>query len=293
MAQTLDQIIKELDPGYSGSRKVINQQLTALPGQTQSQISGLQAQADQSHTDILDAARRRGLGFSGIPVGEQVKYDSTVFKPAVANLYSNENQQRLSLTDALNSLYRDQRNQATTLRDSQLSRDEQIRQFNANLAFQREQLAEQKRQADAANANIGGYFGGGNVSSGASNQTRAKVPTIQQRKGGGFNFTDASGRAISAAAYAKLSGTPFRTLLSEMAKKGDRGAAQALQYVGNDFGYNPNKVGANSGAVNLLNSLLWGVTNVKPYAQPARQSSYDKKLSAMSGGRGVGSQGFF
>jgi len=77
------------------------------------------------------------------------------------------------------------------------------------------------------------------------------------RPGGGFNFTNAQGQAISAATYAMQTGQSFRTLLGTMAAKGDTGASQALGFVGNDYGYDPNKV-RDQGSANLYNALTWG-----------------------------------
>lgn len=77
---------------------------------------------------------------------------------------------------------------------------------------------------------------------------------MTQRAGGGFNFTH-NGKAISAATYAMGTNTQFRTLLQTMANKGDTGAKSALNFVGNDYGYNPNAIGNNG---NLYNALTWG-----------------------------------
>jgi hypothetical protein len=260
MARALDQIIAELDPGYAGSRKTTQTQLDALPGETTAQASGLQAQADQSHTDILDAARRRGMGFSGVPIGEQVKYDSTVFKPALANLYSSQNTRKSSLEEALNSLYRDQRNNAMTIQQSEQTRDEQIRQFNETMNWNREQLARQEAEnardraatAAAASAGIGSYLGGGSTNA-------AKAAQIQRTAKGGYNFYDAAGQAISAGQYAKLTGTGYRELLSQMAKAGDKNANIALQYVGNDGNYYLNKNAPSNYATNW--NAVYGALN--------------------------------
>ncbi|MBO1267093.1 hypothetical protein [Arthrobacter cavernae] len=269
MARTLDAIISELDPGYAGSRTTAQNQINALPGETQSQLDGLKATAEQSHEDILGGARRRGLGFGGIPIGEQVKYDSTVFKPAVANLYSAQNARRSSLEESLNALYRDQRQQALGIQQTELSRDEQQRQFNENMAFQREQMARQEAEAArdraaASTAGIGSYFGGGG---GGTQAKSGGTAQMSQRGDKGFSFTDANGNAISAATFAKTKGIEFRALLDQMAKAGDKGAAQALGYVGNDFGVNNDKLRQEGRDVSnalyvdqtrkLLNALLW------------------------------------
>jgi hypothetical protein len=248
-----------------------------LPGETQAQVGGLTAQAEQSHSDILDGARRRGVGFGGIPIGEQVKYDSTVFKPAVANLYASQNSRKTSLEEALNGLYRDQRNTAMGVQQQEQTRDEQIRQFNEQMAWNREQLARQEQEAAraraeaakaASSAGIGGYFGGGGSAAAPAAQA-ASASKMVAKQGGGFAFTDSGGKAISAAAYSKAKGIPFRTLLQQMANAGDRGAMIGLQLVGNDYGVNQQKLGQgfdtsfqsfggnNAQVKNILNALMW------------------------------------
>ena len=239
MARSLESIIAELEPGFAGSRKTVQSQIGALPGETQSQLSGLTAVAKQAHEDILGDARRRGVGFGGIPIGEQVKYDSAVFKPAVANLYSSQINRKRSLEESLNALGRDQRTQAIGVRESELGRDlqrrqleEQKRQFEANLAFQREQAAAAQREAAASraaaaaqSAGIASYFGGGSSAEKVSAKPKGTYGFRNGKNGsGGYFFKDNYGNAISAAKYAQLSGTNLSTLVNRMASSGDRGA---------------------------------------------------------------------
>ena len=219
VARSLESIIQEIDPGYSGSRSLIEQQQKALPGETAAQLDGLNARAERAHTDILDGARRRGLGFGGIPIGEQVKYDSTEFKPAVANLYAAQNTRRQSLDEALNAILRDQRSNAMSIRESELNREEQQRQFNEAQAANRAAAAQQT-------AGIESYF----------NQQQAAAAAAQQAAGvgsygrnenvkyGGWWFKDASGKPIGAATFAKLNGKNPDEVLRMMANAGDTGA---------------------------------------------------------------------
>lgn len=105
-------------------------------------------------------------------------------------------------------------------------------------------------------------------------------PQMTQRNGGGFNFTDANGKAISAATYAQQTHQAFRTLLQNMANQGDLGARTALGFVGNDFGYDPRKVSAGSSQANLYNNLVWGTGRSAPTTAPNVQSG---KLTLPSG----------
>lgn len=128
---------------------------------------------------------------------------------------------------------------------------EQQRQFN-------EQMSAAKRASGGGSSGGGGGF---SLGGGASGGGTAGSAAMTQRGDKGFNFTDASGRAISAAAYAQAKGIPFRDLLTEMANAGDQGSRTALGFVGNDFGYDPRKLipGVSSPQMlNLYKSLVWG-----------------------------------
>jgi hypothetical protein len=91
-------------------------------------------------------------------------------------------------------------------------------------------------------------------------------PSMSQRFGGGYNFTNAQGQAISAATYSQLTNTPFRTLLQTMSNGGDTGAQTALGFVGNDYGYDPTKAASYQNS-STYNALTWGAQGVK--AAPA------------------------
>lgn len=243
-----------LNPGYDPSRQLIQQQQAALPAQFDAQQQGLKAQADQANQDILSSAQNRGLGFSGIPVAEQAKYNATTFMPAVANLKGKMIDSQTNLADQLNTLNRNQLTQAQGILSNQQALDEKQREFDQNLAFQREQLAAQKAQAAAALGALGGG-GGGSAPSAPTGNPFGGAPSMSQRGDKGFNFMDANGQSINAVQYAKAMGVPFRDLLQQMANGGDNGARTALGFVGNDFGYDPNKVTNNQGYINLLNAL--------------------------------------
>lgn len=257
MSQSIEDIIKELDAGYNPSRQLLQQKIDSLPGQADAQITGLNAQKDAAFNDILGGARDRGMGFAGIPLAEQAKYTATDFLPAVAKVRQSQNDSQTSLLGALNDLNIDQRKSAYSIKAGQDANDIE---------------AAKARAASAANGSgsLAGLFGGGG---GAGAAPGVKSATASQRADKGYNFTDAGGKAISAAQYAQLKGVPLRTLLSQMAKSGDQGAKTALNYVGDDFGYNAAKVGSNKSVANILNQLLWGVNQVKVSAPAPKKAA--------------------
>lgn len=249
----------ELDPYYSGSRTAVQTQLDAAPAQQDAELSGLDARLSQANENILASARGRGLGFSGIPVAEQAKYAATDYAPAVANLKGKYVTQKNTLLEALNDLGRNQMTQGQSILQAEQQQDlareqlnEQRRQFDLQMAEQKKAAA-RAAAAGAGGISFGGGFGGGGGGGAAASGTQA---TRQRRKDGGFAFS-IGGKPVSAATYALATGTKFTTLLRQMAQAGDRGAATALNFVGDDFGYDPAKL-KSKGLADLYNALVWG-----------------------------------
>lgn len=243
--RTLQQVLGELDSTYQPQIDTLRQRQTALPGQLQADEQGLAAKQESAFGDIVNGARRRGLGFSGIPLGEQAKYSATEYMPALARLRQSGHEQALSLEDAINGVYERRNTMGQQIYQNEQNQFEQRRQFDANLALQKQQMAAQQAAA-----------GGGFSPSLGMPANNPRSATASQRADKGFNFTGPNGQAISAAAYAAVNGIPFRTLLAQMAKAGDKGAQQALGFVGDDFGYDPGKI--NRSNQNIYNALVWG-----------------------------------
>lgn len=253
MARELAQILQELDAVYKPQKDQYNQAIQNTDPALSQEEAGLQAAKQDAFQGITDQANRRGLFYSGMPIAEQARYTGAQFLPALANLRARYAQQKFDLTNALNKVTENQYNQAYGIRQNELDLEEKQREFDR-------QLAAQQAAARAAGGGGGfGDFGNGN-NGGNTTPAAAGRPTMTQRSGGGFNFTNQNGQAISAAQYSQLTKIPFRTLLQTMANAGDRGAASALGLVGNDYGYNRSKV-TNAAQANLLKALgLSGVT---------------------------------
>lgn len=132
MAQDIDQILKELDAGYNPQRQAINDRITQLQPQADAQVAGLKQEQTNAFGDITDAARSRGMGFSGIPIAEQAKYTGSTFLPAVAKVQQSVNETKNSLYDNLNSINLDQRKTAYGVRDNQLTREQAAADAEAN-----------------------------------------------------------------------------------------------------------------------------------------------------------------
>jgi len=226
MARSLEQVIAEVSKQSDPQRQLILKQISGMPGEQQAQESSLAAKKDQAFGDILDGSRRRGLGFSGIPLGEQAKYSATEYAPAVANLKSSFNQRKSSLESALNEIGRNDYSSAYNIFNTDRQFEEQQRQFN-------EQMAASQR---AAAASAGGGGGGGSIADYFQAQggqapgqaPQGAAPSYGRNSAGGFWFKDASGKPIGAYTYSQLAGKDYNEIIRTMVKSGDTGADKYL-----------------------------------------------------------------
>ncbi len=228
MARTLEQIISELNPTFQPQVQSLQDQANLIPDQINSQEQGLNAKKDVAYQDIVDGARRRGLGFSGIPLGEQAKYAATDYAPALANLRQQGQQRAYSLQDAILGV-----NERRDTLGQQIYQQEQDR------------AAQEAARAAAAASAAYPTFGYGSSDGGGSAGGNPALPQIT-KGANGYQFTDPYGKPINAAEYVQLYNAQggqigYRELLSKMAADGDKNAQIALQYVGNDakFGNAP------------------------------------------------------
>lgn len=155
MAQSLDQIIAELDASYNPSRQSINDRINGLQPAQDADLAGLEVQKQNAFGDITNGARARGMGFSGIPLAEQGKYVGGTFLPAVAKVKQSYQEGRNSLVDALNNMNIDQRKTAMSIRETQQDRD-----FQAEQARLQREAAERAAKASAG-FDMSGLGGGG------------------------------------------------------------------------------------------------------------------------------------
>jgi len=248
MARALQDILTELDAVYNPQRDQYNSAIQAVDPAQQAEEQGLESAKNDAFGQITQAANRNGMFYSGMPIAEEQKYTGSTFLPSLANLRAKYAQQKFDLTSALNKVTSDEYTQAEGIHQNELDQEEKAREFDRQLAAQT--AAAKSAAASFATPSLG-TFGMGNDGS---------VASYSQKAGGGFAFTDANGNPISAATYSQLTGIPFRSLLSQMAAAGDTGAKSALNFVGNDYGYNPNMIGGNA---NIYNALIWGAVNPK------------------------------
>lgn len=138
MARSIDAILKEVSSKSDPQRQTILSQVADIPRQIKAETAGINAQRKQANEDILGSARDRGVGFGGIPIGEQAKYAATEFDPALARLSTAGVNRRTTLESALadigrtdfsqaQDIFRDERNFAEDRRRFELAQQEAAR----------------------------------------------------------------------------------------------------------------------------------------------------------------------
>lgn len=153
MARSFDQVLAEVTSRSDPQRQLVLGQISQLPTQQAADEASLDAKQDLAHEDILAGARRRGLGFAGIPLGEQAKYNATEYAPAVANLKTSYGGRKATLESALAGIGQNDYSTAYSMFNQDRAFDEQQRQFNESLS------AQQKAAASQSNP-FAGLFGG-------------------------------------------------------------------------------------------------------------------------------------
>lgn len=269
MARTLDQILSELNTTYAPSAQTIQSQMDLIPGQTAANISAADAAQSKAYQNILTGAQQRGIGFSGIPLGEQANYASTVYAPAVLQARNQGQQNVLTLQDALNKLNLDKYSSAQNIQQNEINNEMKQQQLNASLYG-----------GGSGSSGGGGYaptIGDLTALLGGSGQTSAQQVSAPQQvshprneqTAQGFRFYDASNKPISMLQYAQSIGKGDRQIftndiLQPMANAGDKNAQIALKYVNNNFtNVNPNDVIALKTLGISPNSVIKGMGFIK------------------------------
>lgn len=184
---------------------------------------------------VTEAQRSRQVANERAPIAGQISDQSKAL---------GQNQQ--DLTDALGQAQTQATNKVNDYNAGRAALESQYTN-----AYTREQaasdLAEKQRESNLAaqNATDVAHITYGNNGGAPNTPAAPSAPQVfsQQRQGGGFNFQDAGGKAISAGAYAAASGTPISDLLYKMGQSGDKYAAQAYNQIKGNLDYynkNPN-----------------------------------------------------
>lgn len=231
--RTLKQINKELGSIYDPQTQLLQRKQQGVQGQVQADIEAAKGQKNMAFDDILGGARQRGLGFAGIPLGEQAKYASNVFAPSVLAAQQSGRDRAMSLEEALLGIGERRSTLARTLRQQDVSNNQWERTFAEEKRRFDAQLAESRRAAAAARAQSAGLAGLFNSGAGAG-ATKNAAAAMARKQDGGFAFADAKGNPISAASYAQATNQDIRDVLYDMGSAGDTYAKQLYNQLSGD-----------------------------------------------------------
>jgi hypothetical protein len=255
-ARSLDQIIQELNGTYQPQINSIEQRRAALPGQLQAEEAGLQAKQGKAYEDILLGARRRGVAAGGIPLGEQAKYSATEYMPALARLRTSGQEQSRSLDDAINQIYEKRNSFGHQLKQNEDQLFEGRRQFDVNMAHQREQ--EQNRLREAARQSAASFAVPNFTPPSTPQKPEAPLVSANKRQNGGYNFTDQAGKPISAAKFAQVSGQPIGSVLYTMGQNGDKYAQQLYNQLKGDTMFGKGNAQYDARIKQAYAPIFWG-----------------------------------
>ena len=125
--QTLDQIMAELQPGYTAQRGVIQKGIQNTNETYKASELALDAAKTQGFNQINDQATGKGVGraFSGLPIVEQADYLSTKYLPGLQQAKAQQQKDILTLEGQNAALDTDIRNRAFSSRESQIGAQNQ------------------------------------------------------------------------------------------------------------------------------------------------------------------------
>ena len=125
--QTLDQIMAELQPGYTAQRQVIGKGIQNTNETYKASELALDAAKTEGFNQINDQATGKGVGraFSGLPIVEQADYLSTKYLPGKQQAKAQQQKDILTLEGQNAALDTDIRNRAFSSRETQVGAQNQ------------------------------------------------------------------------------------------------------------------------------------------------------------------------
>lgn len=230
-ATRLAQEYANLASVYDPQKALVQQQISAVPGQYEAQKTALEQAKANAFRDITSAAQGRGVYFSGFRPEQEARYTGERFLPALANLSTQQQQATFNLQKALADIETAQRQAATTNLQNILNREQQQKQFEQQLALSRAQASAAGGGGGLDIGSLFGALGAAAGAGGASTPGAAAAAYRVEKAGNGYNFFDPSGKPISAVKYAQGigQGGNFKTFLQDLAKT-DKNAQLALKF---------------------------------------------------------------
>lgn len=240
------QALNDLVSQYTTAQAPQQAQLDSEEAQNETSGSTQQAGIDQAKTNafstIAQNANARGATFSGFTPNAEAGYVGATYLPALAKLQAAIATTRNTIVGNKATLTSQANTDALNEQKTEQAALDTWNQNQAQMA-QQEKLQQEAEAASARENALNRASSQSIASTRAASSAAAKAdPVMQQRAGGGFNFTDAQGKAISARTYAALTGNNFNDVLKYMASNGDAGAKGYL----------------NSGGKQYASALTWG-----------------------------------
>lgn len=264
----------------------------------QQQVSGLR-QAITNTTNLLNNVPSGVMGRTGGSLVTQAQANAQI-QNEQAPIAQNLNQQGTQLNNAssdLNTLLGQATTQAGLQEQGQQDKLGILKdiytslfgqeQATASQKLEQQKLSEQTREANQSDATARLSAGSGSsdasllaamLGGGASGSTASKgaapagLPNLRVPGDAsqGFKFTDSKGQVANALQYSQGNNIPFRTLLSQMAAKGDVGAKTGLTFIGNDGNADPTKI-TSTALANLYTALTGRKIGVYKASAPTPQ----------------------
>ena len=132
--QPLDQIMAELQPGYTAQRQVIGKAIQNTNETYKASELALDAAKTQGFNQINEQATGKGTAFGGVPIEEQAEYLSTKYLPGKQAAKAKQQEDILTLEGQNAAIDTDIRNKAFTSREGQV---QSLNQWNLQQEAQR------------------------------------------------------------------------------------------------------------------------------------------------------------
>lgn len=233
--------------------------------------------ARTSNSLVTEAQRQKLVASEQAPIAENLRIQGQNFDAAQAEYnqilgegktqaelqYEGQKQKRQALMDRLKvamdnaKTAEDKRRWQAEYNRLKAKDAEETRRWNLDYALKQQELAKSNASSGSSGGGGGSGTGGSYSSYGSSSSSGGGgggASAGVKSDGSGYWFKDASGKDISAARYAQITGTPLVTLLTQMGQSGDAYAgAVARQLQADPF---PDKSMAQY--KKLYSSLFWG-----------------------------------
>lgn len=203
---------------------------------------------------VTDAQRNRLVQNEVAPLQEILGTQTTAFGDAAQDYSEAQGNVDKRVGYALDAADK----KAASLYDLYQAAFEREKQAEANrqwqLAFEETKRQNAASRAAAANT-FSPSFGGGSTGGGGKTSKAYMTP---KSNGSGYAFSTASGKSISAASYAKLTGQDIRDVLYSMGQSGDNYAAQVYNQLRNDPFFGKGNKSYDARIKSTYSPLFWG-----------------------------------